>query len=137
MKLTQRRFCTFQLSNLKDGNPARFVLAATWNCWGYLIFKNKKSFQSSILNEAKQSHIRSLIPPWCSLGSYSEQQIKARALWGHPPNLLLLGCCAVLCSNMPPAENKDKYEGEIVAQYGKKVQRLSNSEDDLFNQRFA
>lgn len=61
-QLNERCVFTFQQSNTEDANPALFVLA--WKSWGYLIFTNKKSFQSSPLNKVNQLHIhRCLIFP--------------------------------------------------------------------------
>ena len=62
---------------------------------------------------------------------------QAGVLGGHPPDLVLLCCCGVLCSNMQPAENENKYEGDFVAQYGKNMQHRCKLENDLFNQRFS
>lgn len=45
-QLHERCVFTFQQSNTEDANPALFVSA--WKSWGYLIFTNKKSFQSSL-----------------------------------------------------------------------------------------
>lgn len=98
--LNQRCFFTFQLRDIKDANRAHFTLVATSNCWGYLIFKNMKSFQSSILNYMNQSHIQSLLPPSTMLTGIlfreADQGSQAGLLRGYPPNLIFLW---VLCSN--------------------------------------
>lgn len=140
--LNQRCFFTFQLSNTQDANPARFALAATRNCWGYLIFKNKISFQSSTLNEANQSHIQSLIYsllPQCLLGSYSENQIKAPRLGCYKDTLQTQFSCAVMefCALIRNQQKmKINIRETLWCSMAKRCKRC-NLEDDLFNQRFS
>lgn len=122
--------------------PSPFCLSCNLKLWGYLIFKNKKSFQSSTLNEANQSHIQSLIYsllPRCLLGSYSENWIKAPRLGCYKDTLQTQFSCAIteFCALIHNQQKMKKNMRETLwCSIAKRCNRC-NLEDDLFNQRFS